>query len=52
MCVIYYSEIEIIKYFQFRFATKLDVFFIVVALFCAAVKGFAWPAIMIIFGKH
>ena len=37
--------------FQYRFATKLDVFFIVVALFFSAVKGFAWPSIMIVFGE-
>ncbi|KAL5266828.1 hypothetical protein ACHWQZ_G004016 [Mnemiopsis leidyi] len=42
---------EMVPFGQYyRYATKLDGFFIAVAIFFAAIKGFAWPSIMIIFG--
>ncbi|XP_063686131.1 ATP-dependent translocase ABCB1-like [Bolinopsis microptera] len=43
---------EMVPFGQYyRYATKLDVLYIIVAIFFSAIKGFAWPSIMIVFGK-
>ncbi|XP_063693781.1 ATP-dependent translocase ABCB1-like [Bolinopsis microptera] len=46
------KEPEMVSFGQYyRYATKLDGLFITVAIFFSAIKGLAWPSIMVVFGK-
>lgn len=37
--------------FQFKYATKLDVFFMIIGTLCAIIHGTAFPLMIIVFGE-
>lgn len=41
----------IILLFQFRYATKLDVLFMILGTLCALIHGTAFPLMIIVFGE-